>query len=79
MATTATTVRSAGRSRRSAVLGSDLLDRRRAAEVAQPPGAPDLVMATYAAGQSLLVPGWAARHTPRARPGHSSSCARSAA
>jgi hypothetical protein len=31
------------------------------AEVAQPPGAPVLVMATYAAGQALIVLGLAAR------------------
>ncbi|MFI6069597.1 lysoplasmalogenase [Micromonospora sp. NPDC051227] len=42
-------------------LGSDLLIAAGVAEVAQPPGAPVLVMATYAAGQALIVTGRAAR------------------
>ncbi|MCG5445259.1 lysoplasmalogenase [Micromonospora sp. NIE79] len=42
-------------------LGSDLLIAAGVAEVARPPGAPVLVMATYAAGQALIVTGRAAR------------------
>lgn len=42
-------------------LGSDLLIAAGVAEVTQPPGAPVLVMATYAAGQALIVTGRAAR------------------
>ncbi|MDG4757027.1 lysoplasmalogenase [Micromonospora sp. WMMD710] len=53
-------------------LGSDLLIAAGVAGVAQPPGAPVLVMATYAAGQALIVTGRAARAgapvTPAAAP-----------
>ncbi|MEV4825967.1 lysoplasmalogenase [Micromonospora sp. NPDC049274] len=42
-------------------LGSDLLIAAGVAGVAEPPGAPVLVMATYAAGQALIVTGRAAR------------------
>ncbi|GAB3940582.1 lysoplasmalogenase [Micromonospora vulcania] len=42
-------------------LGSDLLIAAGAAGVAEPPGAPVLVMASYAAGQALIVTGRAAR------------------
>ncbi|MGC5380284.1 lysoplasmalogenase [Micromonospora sp. DT68] len=44
-------------------LGSDLLIATGVAGVAQPPGAPVLVMATYAAGQALIVIGLVARAT----------------
>ncbi|WCN79867.1 lysoplasmalogenase [Micromonospora sp. LH3U1] len=50
-------------------LGSDLLIATGVAEVAQPPGAPVLVMASYAAGQALIVIGRAARAgTPAGAP-----------
>ncbi|WP_030489080.1 lysoplasmalogenase [Micromonospora chokoriensis] len=44
-------------------LGSDLLIAAGVAGVAQPPGAPVLVMATYAAGQALIVLGRAGTPT----------------
>ncbi|MER7460709.1 lysoplasmalogenase [Micromonospora sp. NPDC126480] len=55
-------------------LGSDLLIATGVAEVATLPGPPVWVMATYAAGQALIVTGWAARRpaatavTPAAAP-----------
>lgn len=53
-------------------LGSDLLIAAGVAGVAEPPGAPVLVMASYAAGQALIVTGRAARVsapvTPTAAP-----------
>lgn len=49
-------------------LGSDLLIATGVAEVATLPGPPIWVMATYAAGQALIVTGWAARGTPHPAP-----------
>ncbi|MER7891101.1 lysoplasmalogenase [Micromonospora sp. NPDC094482] len=48
-------------------LGSDLLIATGVAGVLDPPGAPVLVMASYAAGQALIVAGWA-RHAGAAPP-----------
>ncbi|MGS2615180.1 lysoplasmalogenase [Micromonospora sp. LZ34] len=49
-------------------LGSDLLIATGVAEVATLPGPPIWVMATYAAGQALIVTGWAARTPARPTP-----------
>ncbi|SCL18929.1 Uncharacterized membrane protein YhhN [Micromonospora pallida] len=49
-------------------LGSDLLIATRVADLAHLPGHGVWVMATYCAGQALIVTGWGARLTPTGSP-----------